>query len=98
MDSESLAGSGGRPVRIILGNAVDSLVYDVDEFALRGVIGIQTENLCIRILGPGSCRCTKPAVLSHHGYMHGDCIIVRRTSEVGNKSGDLVVFRQLVPV
>ena len=56
MNPDGLAGSRGRPLRIALDNAVDGLIQDIDEFGLRWVIRIQTINLCLTILGPGSRR------------------------------------------
>src|SRR4029079_19091877 len=98
MNPDGLADSGGRPVRIALGNAVDGLIQDINEFALRRGIGVQTINLCAGILGAGSRRRADPSVRSNNRDMIGDWIAVRRTSEVRHHSSDLVVFRQLVPV
>ena len=64
MNPDGLAGSRGWPVRIVLGNAVDGLVQDINEFVLRWITGIQTVNLCIAILGSGSCRRTDPSVFA----------------------------------
>ena len=50
MNPEGLAGSRGRSVRIVLGNTVDGLPQDINEFVLRGIMGIETVNLCIGIL------------------------------------------------
>jgi len=48
-------------VRIVLRNAVDGLLQDINEFVLRWIMGIQTVNLGIGILGSGSCRRTDPS-------------------------------------
>jgi hypothetical protein len=50
MNPDGLAGSRGRPVRIVLGNTVDGLLQDINEFVLRWIMGIETVNLCIGIL------------------------------------------------
>ena len=98
MNPEGLAGSRGRPVRIVLGNAVDGLLQDINEFVLRWIMGIQTVNLCIAILGAGSCRRTDPSVFADNQGMLAERNAARRASEVSDHMRGLVVFRQLVPV
>src|SRR6476620_8279369 len=98
MNTDGLAGSRGRPVRIALGNAIDGLVQDINEFALRRVIRIETKNLCIGVLSPGSRRRADPSVCADDRDMISDRIAVRRTSEVSDHIRGLVEFRQLVPV
>src|SRR5215213_7642590 len=96
MNTDSLPGSRGRPLWIVLDNAIDGFIHDINEFALRGVIGIQTENLCIRILGSGSRRRTDPCVGADDPNMIGERIAIRRTSEGSSYLSGLVVLPQLV--
>ena len=93
MNPDGLAGSRGRPVRIVVGNAVDGLLQDINEFVLRWMMGIQTVNLGIGILGSGPCRRTDPSVRADNQ----DMIFERNTatSEVRDHMRGLVVFRQL---
>ena len=98
MNTDGLAGSRGRPVRIALGNAIDGLVQDINEFALRRVIRIETINLCIGVLSAGSRRLADPSVWPENRDMIGYRIAVRRTSEVCDNIRVFVEFRQLVPV
>src|SRR5215475_3678055 len=96
MNTDSLAGSRGRPVRIVLGNAVDGLLQDINEFVLRWIMGIQTVNMCIGILGSGSCRRTDPSVCADNRGMIAERNAV--ASEGSNHMRGLVVFRQVGPV
>src|SRR5215216_5329346 len=97
MNPDCLAGSRGRPVRIALVHAIDGSVQDINEFALRGVIGIDTVNLCIGILASWSRRRTDPSICADNQDMIPERNALR-LAEVSDLLRGLIVFRQLVPV
>ena len=84
-----------------MGNAIDGLVQDINEFALRRVIRIETINLCIGVLSSGSRRRADPSVCPDDRDMIGDRIAVRRTKETGQgtwSSATLLLLQLDIPI
>src|ERR1700688_97740 len=71
VDAYRLPGRGGGPIRVALGNTVDRFVGNIDELAVRGVVGIDAKELGVGILYAGASRGTDPLVLAYHRGMIG---------------------------
>ena len=84
-------------MRIVLGNTVDGLLQDINEFVLRWIMGIQTVNLCIGILGSGSCRRTDPSVCADNQGMIAERNALRRAPRLVTTCVVLLYFASWFP-
>src|SRR5205823_5528271 len=98
MNSDHLTGNRRRPIRARLNDAVDGFGLNVDEFVVRRIGRLDTENLMETVLYARACSRTNPVVLADHGRKIRYWIAVRRSAEIRALGRGLVVLGDLVAV
>src|SRR5438874_5417046 len=98
MDAKSLAGGGGRPIRVALANPVDCFVGHIDKFLIGSIGGLDTEKFGIAVLAAGTSGGTDPVVLANNSSMVGDRIAVGGSAQIRGCARGLVILADLVAV